>query len=56
MGPHDFLPLVPVVEGAGGRITDWDGRALGLSVGTQGRVLASGDPALHEQALRRLAG
>jgi len=56
MGPHDFLPLVPVVEGAGGRITDWDGRALGLSVGTKGRVLASGDPALHEQALRRLAG
>jgi histidinol-phosphatase len=56
MGPHDFLPLVPVVEGAGGRITDWEGRALGLSVGTKGRVLASGDPALHEQALTRLAG
>jgi inositol-phosphate phosphatase / L-galactose 1-phosphate phosphatase / histidinol-phosphatase len=56
MGPHDFLPLVPVVEGAGGRITDWEGRALTLSVGTKGRVLASGDPALHEQALTRLAG
>jgi histidinol phosphatase-like enzyme (inositol monophosphatase family) len=54
MGPHDFLPLVPVVEGAGGRITDWEGRALGLAVGTKGRVLASGDPALHEQALTRL--
>jgi inositol-phosphate phosphatase/L-galactose 1-phosphate phosphatase/histidinol-phosphatase len=56
MGPHDFLPLVPVVEGAGGRITDWEGRALTLSVGTKGRVLASGDAALHEQALTRLAG
>ena len=54
MGPHDFLPLVPVVEGAGGRITDWEGRALELAVGTKGRVLASGDPALHEQALTRL--
>jgi inositol-phosphate phosphatase/L-galactose 1-phosphate phosphatase/histidinol-phosphatase len=54
MGPHDFLPLVPVVEGAGGRITDWEGRALSLAVGTKGRVLASGDPALHEQALTRL--
>jgi inositol-phosphate phosphatase/L-galactose 1-phosphate phosphatase/histidinol-phosphatase len=54
MGPHDFLPLVPVVEGAGGRITDWEGRALGLSVGTKGRVLAAGDPALHELALTRL--
>jgi inositol-phosphate phosphatase/L-galactose 1-phosphate phosphatase/histidinol-phosphatase len=56
MGPHDFLPLVPVVEGAGGRITDWEGRPLSLSVGTKGRVLASGDPALHELALTRLAG
>lgn len=56
MGPHDFLPLVPVVEGAGGRITDWDGGALILSVGTTGHVLAAGDPALHEQALMRLAG
>jgi inositol-phosphate phosphatase/L-galactose 1-phosphate phosphatase/histidinol-phosphatase len=54
MGPHDFLPLVPVVEGAGGRITDWEGRPLTLSVGTKGRVLAAGDPALHERALTRL--
>ena len=54
MGPHDFLPLVPVVEGAGGRITDWEGRPLTLSVGTKGRVLAAGDPALHELALTRL--
>jgi inositol-phosphate phosphatase/L-galactose 1-phosphate phosphatase/histidinol-phosphatase len=56
MGPHDFLPLVPVVEGAGGRITDWNGRALGLAAGTKGCVLASGDPVLHEQALTRLGG
>jgi inositol-phosphate phosphatase/L-galactose 1-phosphate phosphatase/histidinol-phosphatase len=54
MGPHDFLPLVPVVEGAGGRITDWEGRPLTLSFGTKGRVLAAGDPALHERALTRL--
>jgi inositol-phosphate phosphatase / L-galactose 1-phosphate phosphatase / histidinol-phosphatase len=56
MGPHDFLPLVRVVEGAGGRITDWEGRPLTLAVGTKGRVLAAGDPALHERALTRLAG
>ena len=24
--PYDFMALVPVVEGAGGRITDWQGR------------------------------
>ena len=55
MGPHDFLPLVPVVEGAGGRITDWEGRPLALAVGEKGRVLAAGDPALHTKALERLA-
>ncbi len=55
MGPQDFLPLVPVVEGAGGRITDWEGGPLGLAVGEKGRALAAGDPKLHEAALRRLS-
>jgi histidinol phosphatase-like enzyme (inositol monophosphatase family) len=55
MGPHDFLALVPVVEGAGGRITDWEGRPLTLGLGARGRVLAAGDPALHTKALQRLA-
>ena len=26
--PYDFLALVPVIECAGGVITDWQGRAL----------------------------
>lgn len=55
MGPHDYLALVPVVEGAGGLITDWEGWPLGLAVGEKGRVLAAGDPALHGEALRWLA-
>ncbi|HXV25747.1 MAG TPA: inositol monophosphatase family protein [Alphaproteobacteria bacterium] len=55
MGPHDYLPLVPVVEGAGGRITDWDGRPLSLESPSNGRVLAAGDPELHGKALRCLA-
>ncbi len=54
MGPHDYLPLVPVVEGAGGRITDWEGGPLGLAVGGNGHVLAAGDPKLHAAALNRL--
>ena len=29
MKPHDFQALVPVVEGAGGKISDWSGRPLG---------------------------
>ena len=52
-GIHDFLPLVPVIEGAGGIITDWEGRALGLESGD--KVLAAGDRRMHEAALRLLA-
>jgi histidinol phosphatase-like enzyme (inositol monophosphatase family) len=51
--PHDFCALVPVVEGAGGTITDWQGGALSLS--SDGRVIAAGDPALHARALEVLA-
>jgi len=46
---HDFAPFVPIVEGAGGRITDWEGRPLVLSSGP--RILAAGDPARHAEAL-----
>ncbi len=54
MGIHDYLAAVPVVEGAGGIVTDWEGRALTLSSGD--RVLAAGDARVHEEALARLAG
>jgi histidinol phosphatase-like enzyme (inositol monophosphatase family) len=50
----DWAALVPVVEGAGGRMTDWTGRAL--REGCDGRVLAVGDAALLEPALALLAG
>ena len=40
----DWAALVPVVEGAGGRVTDWSGRRLRPD--GDGRVLAVGDPAL----------
>lgn len=51
--PYDFLPVVPVVEGAGGIITDWQGRPLTLE--SDGRVAASASPALHRQVLEILA-
>lgn len=51
---HDFLPMVPLVEEAGGIITDWSGRPLRL--GSEGDVLVAATPALHADALRRLAG
>jgi inositol-phosphate phosphatase / L-galactose 1-phosphate phosphatase / histidinol-phosphatase len=50
---HDFLPLVPVIEGAGGIITDWLGKPLDLSSGD--KVLAAGDRRMHAAALKLLA-
>jgi myo-inositol-1(or 4)-monophosphatase len=44
MKPWDWAALVPVIEGAGGRITDWNGRPLRMD--GDGRVLAVGDPGL----------
>ncbi|MFG1416795.1 histidinol-phosphatase [Xanthobacter sp. V0B-10] len=52
--PYDFMALVPVVEGAGGVMTDWQGRPLGLA--SDGKVVAAATPALHEAALRALNG
>lgn len=52
--PYDHLALVPVLTGAGGVVTDWQGRALGL--GADGHVLASGDQQAHQAALNVLNG
>jgi myo-inositol-1(or 4)-monophosphatase len=48
----DWAALVPVVEGAGGRMTDW--RGAPLHAGSDGTVLAVGDPALLPHAIRLL--
>jgi myo-inositol-1(or 4)-monophosphatase len=52
MKPWDWAALVPVVEGAGGRVTDWAGRPLTLD--SDGTVLALGDPAMQAEAVRLL--
>lgn len=52
--PHDFLAQVPIIEGAGGVLTDWEGKPLRLDSGP--RICAAGDAKLHRQALRLLAG
>ncbi len=49
----DWAALVPVIEGAGGVITDWAGKAL--RPGADGSVLAAGSAALHAEALAVLA-
>lgn len=48
--PCDILPLVPIIEAAGGVVTTWQGRP----VTEGGSALAAGDPRLHEAALALL--
>jgi myo-inositol-1(or 4)-monophosphatase len=52
--PWDWAALGPVVEGAGGVVTDWAGNPLRL--GADGSALAAANPALHQAALKVLAG
>jgi inositol-phosphate phosphatase / L-galactose 1-phosphate phosphatase / histidinol-phosphatase len=49
---HDFAALVPVVEGAGGLMCDWNGDPLNAD--TAGDVIALGDPARLEDVLEAL--
>ncbi|NDH54419.1 MAG: inositol monophosphatase family protein [Betaproteobacteria bacterium] len=54
LGIHDFAPYVPILAGAGGIITDWQGKAIDMHSGPQ--ILAAGDPARHAEALALLQG
>lgn len=47
--PYDYMALIPIIEGAGGCISDWQGRPLTLTSGSQ--VLASANAQLHAKAL-----
>jgi len=49
---YDFAALVPVVEGAGGLMSDWQGNPL--DAGSDGRVIALGDPARLEDVLEAM--
>ncbi len=45
--PFDILPLVPIVERAGGLVTTWDGGDPSKG----GRIVAAGDPQVHAAAV-----
>jgi len=47
----DIAPLLPIIEGAGGIITDWHGRPWRAGA----NVLAAGDPRVHAKALPLLS-
>ncbi|AOX17062.1 inositol monophosphatase family protein [Kozakia baliensis] len=52
MKPWDWAALVPIIEGAGGFISDWQGNPLTLD--SDGTVLACGSLSLQEEAVSAL--
>ncbi|GAB2219880.1 hypothetical protein Droror1_Dr00007519 [Drosera rotundifolia] len=57
--PYDFLALIPVIQGSGGIITDWNGNELYWDASpdtpaSSFNVVAAGDGQIHQQALKSL--
>ena len=50
--PYDIQPMIPIIRGAGGVVTNWEGGDASMG----GRALVAGDPVLHRLALECLAG
>jgi histidinol phosphatase-like enzyme (inositol monophosphatase family) len=48
--PHDIVALIPIIEGAGGIITDWSGK----TAVSGGKIIAAGDKRVHAEALKLL--
>ncbi len=52
LAPWDIAAMIPIIEGAGGMVTDWTGAPFANGA----CVLASGDARTHAQAVERLRG
>jgi len=50
LGFYDVAPLIPIIEAAGGVVTDWSGKPMRSG----GRAVAAASGALHAQALQLL--
>src|SRR5438270_2621787 len=50
--PYDIAALIPIVTGAGGVVTTWEGKPAQGG----GRIVAAGDARVHEEALKLLNG
>jgi myo-inositol-1(or 4)-monophosphatase len=48
--PYDIAALIPSITGAGGIVTTWEGKPAQGG----GRIIAAGDPRVHEAAMRLL--
>ena len=50
--PHDIVPLIPIIAGAGGIVTTWENGPAQAG----GRIVAAGDKRVHEAAMAMLKG
>ena len=50
--PYDIAALIPIITGAGGIVTTWEGKPAQAG----GRIIAAGDPRVHEEAMKLLNG
>jgi myo-inositol-1(or 4)-monophosphatase len=50
--PYDIAALIPIITGAGGVITTWDGGTAEKG----GRIIAAGDRRVHAAAMALLVG
>lgn len=50
--PYDIVALIPIIQGAGGIVTGWDGGPASRG----GAIIAAGDARVHAAALAILAG
>ncbi|WOH82766.1 histidinol-phosphatase [Bradyrhizobium sp. BEA-2-5] len=48
--PYDIAALIPIVTGAGGVVTTWEGKPAQGG----GRIIAAGDARVHEEAMKLL--
>ncbi len=58
MAPYDYAALIPIVEGAGGRMTDWTGAPLTFPTDGEDKahtVLAAANAELHQAAVAILS-
>ena len=60
--PYDYMALIPIIQGAGGTVTDWRGgelswssKAAAAGISPPGEILAAGDADCHKLALEILA-
>lgn len=55
--PYDVMALLPIVAGAGGIMTDWQGNSieLDMSQNFDGHIVAAATPELHAEAISHLS-